>query len=383
MKELGWQVDVACKMDAAIPECDHSYDLPCDRNPFSGGIRNSIRILKQIISENDYDVVHCNTVTGSIIGRVAAQSFRKKGVKVLYTNHGLHFYEGAPISRWILGYPMEKMLAPYTDVFITINEADYRLVKKYLSNCGTVERIHGIGVDLSHFRNASLSVNRETIRASLGITSNDYVLTYVAEINTNKNQAALLEVFRIVQKVIPFSKLLLIGPDHTDGKFKKNICDKGMEKDVLLLGWRDDIPELLSSSDIYVASSRSEGLGLNLIEAMALGMPVITTDCSPGGARLLVQNNKNGILVNKGDYKAIANGIVKVFSSPEFKLSISQNALSITDTYSEDIISSKLLVGKSILPHEPLNRVSPENNIFSCSQYNDILPQVCPGVCIT
>lgn len=324
MKELGWQVDVACKMDAAIPECDHSYDLPCDRNPFSGGIRKSIRILKQIISENDYDVVHCNTVTGSIIGRVAAKSFRKKGVKVLYTNHGLHFYEGAPISRWILGYPMEKMLAPYTDVFITINEADYRLVKKYLSNCGTVERIHGIGVDLSHFRNASLSVNRETIRASLGITSNDYVLTYVAEINTNKNQAALLEVFRIVQKVIPFSKLLLIGPDHTDGKLKKNICDKGMEKDVLLLGWRDDIPELLSSSDIYVASSRSEGLGLNLIEAMACGIPVVAF--KNRGHNEIVNHNKNGFLVNQDAYEEMAQCIIKVHDDEKLRKRITSQA---------------------------------------------------------
>ena len=324
MKELGWQVDVACKMDTAIPECDHSYDLPCDRNPFSGGIGKSISILKQIISENDYDVVHCNTVTGSIIGRVAAKSFRKKGVKVLYTNHGLHFYEGAPISRWILGYPMEKMLAPYTDVFITINEADYGLVKKYLSNCGAVERIHGIGVDLSHFRNASLSVNRETIRASLGITSNDYVLTYVAEINTNKNQAALLEVFRIVQKVIPFSKLLLIGPDHTDGKFKKNICDKGMEKDVLLLGWRDDIPELLSSSDIYVASSRSEGLGLNLIEAMACGIPVVAF--KNRGHNEIVNHNKNGFLVNQEAYEEMAQCIIKVHDDEKLRKRITSQA---------------------------------------------------------
>lgn len=340
MKELGWQVDVACKMDAPIPECDHCYDLPCDRNPFAGGMWKSIRILKQIIKNNGYEVIHCNTVTGSIVARAAAKSFRKTGLKVIYTTHGLHFFKGAPLHRWILGYPMEKILAACTDMLITINESDYILANKLLSKCGTIERIHGIGVDLSRFQNARLFVDRKKIREAIGLSVNDYVLTYVAEINTNKNQTALLKVFETVHQMIPDSKLVLIGPDHTNGKFKKYIHEKGMDKDVLLLGWRDDIPELLSASDIYVASSRSEGLPLNLIEAMASGLPVVAFENR--GHCEIIKHNKNGFLVKQDDYDSMAKYVIKLYKNEKIRKSMISQAQNDISKYEIDNVLNEL-----------------------------------------
>lgn len=317
MKELGWTVDVACKIDAPIPECDHCYDLPCDRNPFSGGLRKSIKILRKIIKNNDYDIIHCNTITGSIIARVAAKPFRKNGLKVFYTNHGLHFYKGASVGRWLLGYPMEKTLAPFTDTLIVINKADYSLAKKHLTKCGSIERIHGIGVDLSRFRKKDFSADRQKIRSALGIAENDYVLTYVAEINSNKNQIALLKTFYLVHQIIPNSKLLLIGPDHTKGQFEKNIYKRGLTEEVLLLGWRDDIPELLHSSDVYVASSRSEGLGLNLIEAMACDLPVVAFENR--GHCEIIKQNRNGFLVKQNDCKKMARYVIMLYKNRKIR----------------------------------------------------------------
>lgn len=324
MKQLGWQVDVACRMDAPIPECDCCYDLPCDRNPFAGGIRKSIKILEKIIRKNNYDVVHCNTVTGSIVARFAAKSFRKKGLKVIYTNHGLHFYEGAPLSRWLLGYPMEKILSPLTDVLITINEADCKLAKKCLTVNGSIERIHGIGVDLSHFREVKASGSIQKMRHALGIRETDYVLTYVAELNSNKNQIALLEVFYIVHRAIPVAKLILIGPDHTGGKLREYINDRGLGEDVFLLGWRDDIAELLSCSDVYVASSKSEGLGVNLIEAMACDLPVVAF--KNRGHSEIIKHNRNGFLVNQNDYEEMAKYVILLYNNQTLKRKITEQA---------------------------------------------------------
>lgn len=76
MRKEGWIVDVACKMDEDIPECNHAFDLPCERNPFCGGLTKSVKLLKNILQGNSYDVVICNTITGAIVGRLAAKSFR-------------------------------------------------------------------------------------------------------------------------------------------------------------------------------------------------------------------------------------------------------------------------------------------------------------------
>lgn len=155
-----------------------------------------------------------------------------------------------------------------------------------------------------------------------------------------KRQDIMLYAFAEVLKHYPDARLKFYGTGKDEIKIKELAHKLSIYEKVFFMGYTSNINEVLLESEVYVLTSDYEGIPNTLIEAMALGMPVIATDCSPGGARLLVQNNKNGIIVNKGDYKAIANGIVKVFSSPEFKLSISQNALSITDTYSEDIISS-------------------------------------------
>lgn len=310
MKARGWRVDVACRMDEAVPECDNAYDLPCDRNPRNGGLGKSILLLRQILRENDYDVVLCNTVVGSIIARVAAAPFRKKGLKVIYLNHGIHFFPGAPKLRWVQGYPMEKLLAYQTDVLITINSSDYDTAKKHL-RIPVIEQIHGMGVDLSRFKESVLSEEeRLHYREKLGIGPDDLVLTYVAEIIDNKNQTMLLDALELIRERIPATKLLLIGPVHDNGALAKVITERNLQDQVMLLGWRDDVPALLHISDIYVASSKSEGLGLNLIEAMACDLPVVAS--RNRGHAETIENGINGFLVEVNDYKAMAERVLQL-----------------------------------------------------------------------
>lgn len=315
MKELGWQVDVACRMDEAVPECDQAYDLPCDRNPRNGGLGKSICILRKILRKTDYDVVLCNTVVGSMIARVAAAPFRKKGLKVIYLNHGIHFFPGAPIRRWVLGYPMEKLLAPQTDMLITINSSDYDLAKKHL-NIPVIEQINGMGVDLSRFKESVLSeAERLQYREKLGIASDELVLTYVAEIIDNKNQTMLLDMLALVREQVPNTRLMLIGPVHDNGALENVIAEKNLQDQVMLLGWRDDVPALLHISDIYVASSKSEGLGLNLIEAMACDLPVVAS--RNRGHAETVEQGINGFLVEVNDYQAMAQKVLLLHEDRE------------------------------------------------------------------
>lgn len=324
LKERGWQVDVACRLDEPVPECDHAYDLPCDRNPFNGGIAESIKRLKEILSENTYDVVLCNTIVGSIVGRMAAAPFRKQGLKVIYLNHGLHFFPGASASRWVLGWTMEKTMASITDVMITINATDCATAKKYLK-IPAVETCHGMGVNLSQFRDAVLSDSeRVECRKALGIAPEDFVLIYVAEIIANKNQQMLLDAFEQVRKTVPNAKLVLVGPEHDDGALRKMVESKGQQQEVLLLGWRSDIPMLLHLADVYVASSKSEGLGLNLIEAMACDIPVIAT--KNRGHAESITHGQTGFLVDVNDSEAMANYVLQLHGDPQLRERITRQA---------------------------------------------------------
>lgn len=324
LQENGWTVDVACRMDVPVSECDTAYDLPCDRNPFRGGVFKSVNVLKGILKQNDYDLLVCSTVVDSLIARLAAASFRKSGLKVIYLNHGLHFFPGASVARWVMGYPMEKLLADKADAMITINDIDCDTAKKYLK-IPIVERCHGMGVNLSRFRGAALSKsNRAEHRKVLGIAPDDLVLAYVAEIISNKNQRMLMDAFDIIRKDVPNAKLMLIGPEHDGGALRKVIESKGLQDAVLLLGWRSDVPTLLHLADIYVASSKSEGLGLNLIEAMACNLPVVATN-NRGHAESIT-HGQNGFLVDVNDSDAMASYVLQLHDNAELRKTITAQA---------------------------------------------------------
>ena len=341
LKENGWQVDVACRMDVPVPECDTAYDLPCDRNPFQGGIYRSVNILKQILQQNNYDLLVCSTVVGSIVARLAASFFRKIGLKVIYMCHGLHFFPGASVSRWVMGYPTEKLLASKTDVIIITNDTDLDTAKKHL-NIPIVEKSHSMGVNLPRFREAALSESeRINHRKMLGIAPKDYVLIYVAEIIANKNQTMLLEAFETVQKAVPNAKLMLVGPEHDDGALRKLTESKGLKNDVLFLGWRSDVPILLHLADVYVASSKSEGLGLNLIEAMACGLPVIAT--KNRGHAETVLHGRTGFLVDVNDSDDMAAHVLQLHDSEELRMSITAQAQQEIEKYGTEAAIKELV----------------------------------------
>lgn len=324
LQENDWQVDVACRMDVPVPECDNAYDLPCDRNPFRGGIARSVKILKEILRKNDYDLLVCSTVVGAMVARLAAAAFRKKGLKVIYMCHGLHFFPGAPLSRWAMGYPVEKFLAHKTDIIIITNDTDLDTAKKYL-NIPVIEKSHSMGVNLQRFRDAALSDSeRAEQRKALGIAPDDFVLTYVAEIIDNKNQMMLLEAFETVRKAVPNAKLMLVGPEHDGGALRNFIESKGLQEEVLLLGWRSDVPTLLHLADVYVASSKSEGLGLNLIEAMACNLPVVATK-NRGHAETVI-HGKTGFLVDVNDSEDMAACVLQLHHNAERRKAVTEQA---------------------------------------------------------
>lgn len=129
--EQGWQVDYCSAGEEPVAECDRQFSIPIARSPFSLSNVAAYRQLKKILTENGYDIIHCHTPMGGVIGRLAAKKlWRQKKIKVIYTAHGFHFYKGAPLLNWLLYYPMEKWLSRCTDVIVTINEEDYERAKK-------------------------------------------------------------------------------------------------------------------------------------------------------------------------------------------------------------------------------------------------------------
>lgn len=339
-KEQGYEVHVASKGDSNIEYCDKHYDLPFDRSPFT---KNNIKVykeLKKIIKENSYQIIHCHTPVGGVLTRLAAKKARKKGTKVIYTAHGFHFFKGASIKNWIIYYPIEKIMARYTDCLITINEEDYELAKKHLK-AKKIKYVHGVGVDEEKFNIKMMEEEKIKLRESLGLKQNDIVISYVAELNENKNQVMIINSIKKLVKTIPNIKVLLIGKGIYKKVIENAITENKLTQNVFLLGYRKDVPQILKVTDLYISTSKREGLPVNIMEAMLAGLPIIATKCR--GNRNLIDNNKTGILIDINDEVQLSEKIKELLENKKEAKRLGINAQKDAEVYKLKNVSKEMI----------------------------------------
>jgi len=341
--ELGHQVDIACnfvqKVKSELVElgCEfHQIDF--QRSPLKIDNVLAYGHLKKIVLNGGYSVVHTHTPVASFITRLACRNLR--GVKVLYTAHGFHFYKGAPKKNWMLYYTMEKIGARWTDGIITINEEDYYSASNMkLRRKDAVYKLDGVGIDLNKFISQTDS-SKSQLRAQYGYNQDDFILFYAAELNWNKHQDLLINaVYRLKDK-IPGIKLLLAGVGELSEYYFKQVNRLGLSNHVFFLGHRWDVPELLQLSDVAVSASRREGLPVNIMEAMATGLPLVVTDSR--GNRDLVKNNENGFVVGINDIDGFTNSVHKINQSIDTKRRFSEESQAKIRLYTKNRVVQEL-----------------------------------------
>lgn len=322
-QKKGWEVHVAAAGNINLPYTNKQYNITIQRTPFHPSNIKAYKQLKEIINQNNYSMIHCHTPFGGVLARLAAKETRNKGTKVIYTAHGFHFCKGAPILNWLLYYPVERILSKYTDTLILINQEDYHLARKHKFKAGSIEHVHGVGVDIEKYKPVHEKKKRE-LRKSFGYNTNDFLLFYAAEFNKNKNQQLLLHALALLKDKVPNAKLLLAGEGALLGNCQQLADQLGISGMVDFLGFRKDIDQILPMCDIGVASSLREGLPVNIMEAMACGLPAVAVDNR--GHRELIENDKHGWLVSKPDAIEFANKLIHAANMTETGLMLSRYA---------------------------------------------------------
>lgn len=315
LKDAGHTVHSAFKDNSAdkpgldLSAIDQVFEVPFERSPYNPKNIKAYCVLKKIIDQGDYDIIHCHTPMGGVVTRLAAMAARKKGTKVFYTVHGFHFYQGAPKKNWLFYYPVEKFLARFTDVLITINQQDYDLAVGKRFAAGRIEKINGVGVDLSKFSPITPD-EQAAARAELGFTPDQFVMLYAADLSYRKNQPMLFRAMARLKDTHPNMVLLLPGQPILQEDYEQQCEELGISHMVRFMGYRRDIDKLLAACNCVVSSSRQEGLPINLIEAAARGRYIIATDVR--GNADVVRQSGFGALVKFDDDEAISNIIANI-----------------------------------------------------------------------
>ena len=271
--EQGWQVDNA-SLGRETGYCDNQYDFPIKRNPLAISNLKALHLLKKLCKEQKYDIIHCHTPVGGVLGRLCVNR-KKSKTKVIYTAHGFHFYKGAKLLNWILFYPIEKLLAHRADCIVTINSEDFERAKKHFNS--EIRKIDGAGVNLNRFHPVSEEEKIE-IRKKNGFKENDFILIYCGQFMPDKNHIFLINKICGLKDKMPNIKVCLVGKGKTpefEEYIKNYVSKKHMEDIFCFMGYRTDIQELYAMSDVLVSTSKREGFGIGVVEGAACGIPAL------------------------------------------------------------------------------------------------------------
>lgn len=323
--ESGHTVDIATnEMDGQFPVDDYFKKLGCTvfpiswvRKPLSLKNYRAIGELKEVL-KNGYDIVHCHTPIAAACTRLAYKSLRDKGTKLIYTAHGFHFYKGSSFLSWATFYPIEKWLSNYTDLLITINNEDYSLAKRKFKSKKIVY-VPGVGIDTKLFR--EITIDRNEKRLEIGVKAEEILILSVGELSVRKNHMVILDAIIHLEDNV---KYYIVGQGQLKEIIERRAKELGISNRVKLLGYRNDIKELLWAADIFAFPSLQEGLPVALMEAAAAGIPLVASDIR--GNNDIVRNGENGYLVkvnNSKEYeyafKNIINGELKNLAKVKLK----------------------------------------------------------------
>ena len=306
----GNSVDIAtndAEGKSSIPKT--YYKLGCKihkmewtRNPLSLQNLKAINKLKKLLESEKYDLIHCHTPIAAMCTRIAARKYRKKGLKVVYTAHGFHFYQGAPMKNWLVYYPIEWLCSFLTDELITINEEDYNLAEKTM-HARHVDYVKGVGINISKIR--EYNKDKEIMRKELEIPQDSFLMASVGELNNNKNHSVILDAMSIVND--DNIHYMIAGEGENKSLLEKKSIELGIKDRVHLLGYRNDINDLYHCADVCVFPSIREGLPIAPLEAMAVGLPLICSDNR--GLRNIIKSSHNGMVCKYYDSNEFAKAI--------------------------------------------------------------------------
>lgn len=337
-RSIGWNVDcISNPEDLPFEDCADHFDnrlfISWTRSPFNiANYYKPLRQIRKILAEGNYDIVHVHTPVAAFLTRIASVGLKKScGTKIVYTVHGFHFYKGAPLLNWLVYFPVEKWLSRYTDVLVTINEEDYTCAVQNSFKAGKICKIPGVGVDLSKYI-IPTPLEKQNFRKKHGFKNEDFLLIFAGDYNKNKNQKFLIEAMKKIVSRDLSVMLLLAGAGPDKAELEKMIRELDLADNVFILGFRNDMPEIIAMSDIGVSSSIREGLPMNIIETLACGIPAVASDNR--GHREMIIDGINGYICSTGDMDCFVGHVLQLRSNKDLYMKIASECRASAEKFS-------------------------------------------------
>lgn len=286
------------------------------------------------IKKNRIQIVHTHSSKAGIIGRIAAK-FAKTPV-IIHTVHGWSFHNYQTRIVYYLYLFLEKICATFTSKIIVVSGHDKdRGIKNFIGREDQYALIR-YGINCNEFEGKQ---GRDELRKSLGLSNADLVVGMVACFKPQKSPLDFIKLAAAIKEDFPDTKFILTGDGQLRGKVWALIKKLNLEREIILVGWRKDIHLVLSCLDVFVLTSLWEGLPIAVLEAMAIGVPVVATDT--GGVSEVIINGKTGYLVQVRDMQSMRNRVEELLRSPQKRDEFARLSRGVID--SEEFLLSSMV----------------------------------------
>jgi glycosyltransferase involved in cell wall biosynthesis len=261
--------------------------------------------LRRSLVDDPVDVVHAHNPVMAVGARVVARSLpRRLRPRLVVTDHNVwHGY--MPVSRWADG-----LTSGLDDARLTVSRAVRDSLPRAIQRRSEVV-LQGIEVEQVRAQRAE----RAAVRAELGLEADALVVGTVANLRAQKAYPDLLEAAAVVGARLPDVRFVAVGQGPLEGEIRALHARMGLGDRLLLLGHRPDAVRVMAACDVFVLASLYEGLGVAVMEALALGLPVVAT--AVGGVPEVVQHGREGLLVPPGQPRELAAALVSLLTDAE------------------------------------------------------------------
>ena len=273
------------------------------------------RSLKRLFAQRGYHIVHTHLGKAGILGRWAAHQ-----VHTPIVIHGLHGATFNPTQTWLENATylwLEKKAMTWTDKVISVGED---LMRRYLeAGIGTPDDyviIHS-GMDLSAFRQAAEMGEdaRRAKRRELGLPEDAFIAGYIAALEWRKGHHYLIDVMKELAPRYPQLHLVFAGEGFSAERLKGLVREAGLTDRIHFLGYRNDVPEIMAMLDVKLFASEREGLPQVLVQADAVGVPILAFEAE--GVREMVRDGVNGYVFAHGDTQSLARALARCIEEPQ------------------------------------------------------------------
>ena len=278
------------------------------------------------------DLIHTHLFTANLWGRIAA---KLAGVPVVSSEHGMDLW------RKRIHLTFDSLLTRTNKRIIFVSEGVKRFYMSRNHSLNGKSRVIHNGIDVASFQGC---FDRSEIRKGLGIKPTDKVIGIVGRLVPEKAHVEFIETIQLLLEERRNIVGLIVGEGELLGRLRERVQECQLEKHICFAGFRNDLPKLYQAMDVFVLCSLHEGLPLTILEAMAAGVPIVTTDV--GGIKECIQDGRDGFLVPPGDSLALASAISKILNDEHLKKTLVASARKRVQSY--------FSVEKMVKEHEAL-----------------------------